>query len=193
MTSCIVLLILCLIKIVFIIIYEEVIRIIINDRRLWLYLLSLYRLRTTWFHRLCYRRNGIKSSQWRWSNILLLYLIQVLLNFLWLSWCQGFRDHFIQSEIISILVMPWIQLFGLNIFLSLCRSFDMALEHLDFLLNNLFRLIIKLVNLILLSLLWRSLNWFLVFGVKVLTFNHKIIPNFTLRYFVPISLVSSAT
>ena len=59
----------------------------------------------------------------------------------------------------------------------------MTLNHLnfDFLLDNLFWLIVELVYLILLGLLWRSLNWFLIFGVEVLTFNHKIIPNFTLR------------
>lgn len=90
--------------------------------------------------------------------------------------------------------MPWIQLFGLCTFLRLFNPFDMTLEHLNFLLDNLFRLTIKLVDLILLGLLWRSLDWFLVFGgIKVLALNHKIIPNFTLRYFVPIPLIPSAT
>jgi len=89
--------------------------------------------------------------------------------------------------------MPWIQLFGLYSFRSLCNPFGMPLEHLDFLLDNLFWLTVELVNLILLGLLWRSLNGFLIFGVEVLTFNHKIIPNFTLRWFMPVSLIPSAT
>lgn len=92
--------------------------------------------------------------------------------------------------------MPWIQFWRFRDFLGLPNTFYLikAIEHLDLLLDDLFRLAIKLVDLILLGLLWMRLNWILVFrSIKILTFNHDIIPNFTLRYFVPISLIPSTT